>query len=78
MHQAHEYLFQGTLPGLQITILNVQITQGTKQSGHAGLLLLRVEGIDQLVAVFRKFDWLQGEFSGQLIQFLLKPQAKFS
>ena len=51
VHQANKYFFQRAFPGLQIPVFNTQIPKGTEQAGNAGLLLLGVEGIDQLVAV---------------------------
>src|SRR5690554_2956044 len=40
-------------------------------------ILLGVKGVDQLVAVFRKLDGLQGEFAWHPVEFVLQLQAQF-
>ena len=76
MHHANKNLFQGAFPGLKIPVFDAQVAQRSQQPCYASLLLLGVEGVDQLVAIIGKVHRLQCECAGDLLQRVLQVQAK--
>ena len=76
MYQADKNLFEGTLPGLQVPVLDTQIAKSAQQAGDAGLLLLGVEGVYQLVAIIGQFQGFQGELTRYPVQLLLPVEPQ--